>query len=83
MYYIFYVSAWLFHRSGLFHFKGYKGKDSTCCLRVDDQHFKQDIYKTATKLFNGDKIPTMGSGTKEPMATTAISAKLMMRSELS
>ena len=50
-----------------------------CCLSslpfgVDDPHFKQDIYKTAIKLLNGGKIATMGSGTKEPVATAIISA---------
>ena len=42
---------------------------------MDDPHFKQDMYKTIIKLLNGGKIATMGSGTKEPVATATISAK--------
>ena len=72
---MYYARAWLLRVSGSFHFKGFKGSDSTCCLNsLPYGVVKQDIHQTAIKLLNDSKSATMGSGTKEPMATTIISA---------
>ena len=63
------------HMLGLFHFKGLKRSNSTCCLSsLPYGAVKQDTHQTAIKLLNDSKIATMGSGTKEHMATTIISA---------